>query len=161
MSNCVKAATGQVCAACPWRRSNQGKPHPHGWYSKRNLRRLWTGLRTGEAPGMTCHPTDSNLLVPDGYREARPDAETVECSGALLLVQRELRIVERMVLAEEIGGTREYLRTRRRGLTRAGLMWWIGSRYQFAGTPLGGAPMPGIPEDPDVGYDDAVPEATP
>ena len=72
------------CAACPWLTANHGRHHPEGWYSEANRRRLWAGLRTGEAPGMTCHPTDPcNQPVAD-------HVVTKECYGAWLLIAREI-----------------------------------------------------------------------
>ena len=89
------------CAACPWRKSNQGKPHPHGWYTKKNLERLWAGLRSGEAPGMTCHPTDLNNEVPEGHRAPPETVEAKECAGALILVIRELKLLEKDVATKQ------------------------------------------------------------
>ena len=34
MSNLSKA-----CVSCPWRLSNQGKPHRFGWFTRKNLGR--------------------------------------------------------------------------------------------------------------------------
>lgn len=151
-------ATGRACQYCPWRIANQGKRHPNGWYTKTNLRRLWAGLRTGEAPGMTCHPTDPNNLVPDSW-PVKPKAgvTTVECSGALLLVQRELRLYERLVAKYDRAATKRYRVLHPRGLTTTGAFFWAGARGTFAGTVVGGAPMPVIEDDPDVGYPDALP----
>jgi hypothetical protein len=133
------------CAQCPWRRSNQGRPHPHGWYTRKNLRRLWNGLRTGEAPGMSCHPTDTDNEVPAGGKTVPEGMAKRECAGALLLVQRELKLLET--------DPKGYLKARgRRGLSREGVAWWALSRCQLANTPLGGPSMPVIPEDADVGY---------
>lgn len=114
-----------ACAHCPWRRSNQGKPHPDGWYTKKNLRRLWAGLRSGEAPGMTCHPTDPNNPVPEGTKPVPADVETRECYGALLLVARELRVVDQL---EKAGVGRglyaAYHQMRPRGFTKRGAFSW-------------------------------------
>ena len=134
------------CSNCPWRKSNQGKPHPHGWYSVKNLRRLWSGLRTSRAPGMTCHPTDPNNDVPEGCRAAPEGSEAKECAGALLLVQRELGMLEK-----DLKG---YLKTRgRRGLTKEGVAWWGISRGALAGTMMGGDKMPRIEDDPDIQFE--------
>lgn len=88
MSDRVHAAAPHPCSACPWRLENQGKPHPHGWYTKKNLAGLWSKLRRGEA--MTCHPTDPNNPLPEGARPVSADATTLECAGALILQQREV-----------------------------------------------------------------------
>ena len=93
------------CAACPWRTGNHRKPHPQGYNSDANRRRLWSGLRTGEAPGMTCHPTDP---------ENQPVKETVrtrECTGAWLLLLRE------MAALEASAGLADYRRGRKLAVT--------------------------------------------
>lgn len=63
----VRPACALACLACPWRLSNQGRPTPGGWYTRRNLDRLWAGLRRGTR--MSCHPTDPRMaeLAEDGY----------------------------------------------------------------------------------------------
>lgn len=139
------------CAHCPWRKSNRGKRHPDGWYSKQNLRRLWAGLRSGDAPGMTCHPTDLRNPLPKGSKPVPDGTVARECAGALLLVTRELREVERL---DKEDRAIEYFRLRPYGLTRAGIMHWLLGRMQFAGTPLGGAPIPVIEEDGDIALPD-------
>lgn len=141
----VKPAASTPCSACPWRLANHGKPHPHGWYTKKNLRRLWGGLRTGEAPGMSCHPTDPNNEVPEGHKAPKDGAEPAECAGALLLVKRELQLFQADPVA--------YKRERRPGkLTLDGLRWWVLARAgPFAGTPMGGPAMRDVPETADVG----------
>lgn len=142
------------CSACPWRKSNQGKSHPHGWYSKANLRRLWAGLRTGEAPGMTCHPTDKENPIPDGTKPVPDNVERHECAGAILLVIRELRLIEKdPALYIKI------LSRTRIGLTKDGIAWWGIARCSLANTPLGGPSFPVIEEDPDIarpGVEEAV-----
>lgn len=79
------------CAQCPWRRENHGRRHFGGFYTKRNLRRLWAQIRRGG--GMqSCHITDPQGH-PDHVRAgAKPseDAKPEECYGSLILVQREL-----------------------------------------------------------------------
>lgn len=138
------------CAACPWRISNSGKKTKSpdmefGWYSRKNLDRLWNGLRTGEAPGMTCHPTDGDNPLPEGMEPPRETVEKRECAGALLLVQRELKLIEEL-------GPEEYLKRSKvsRGLTKDGIAWWALSRCVFAGTPMGADPITKIQEDPDI-----------
>lgn len=140
-------AMAKPCPDCPWRKSNQGKPHPHGWYSRRNLRRLWAGLRSGKAPGMTCHPTDPDNLVPEGHRGAPEGSRPKECAGALLLVQRELRKLEKT--------PERYLKENRDGLTRSGVAFWALERCVLANTPFGGTSLRAIGEDPDVSREGA------
>lgn len=75
----------RVCATCPWRTANQGKPHPAGWFRKSNLLRLWAGLRSGRAPGMICHSTDPKNVEYGGDANVKPGHES-ECGGALYLL---------------------------------------------------------------------------
>lgn len=143
ISNCAPRA----CAQCPWRVSNQGKRHPGHWYTLANLKRLWNGLRSAEAPGMTCHPTDPNNPVPDGCPSVPDGADTRECTGSLILITREL------LLLEKYGDFKEYRRLRRVGLTRDGVVHWALGRVKLGGTIMGtGAAIPTLQEDPDVQY---------
>lgn len=83
-------------------------------------------------------------MVPEGHREVPDGVEKQECAGALLLIQRELKLLEK-----DVHG---YQKNRRGGLTRAGIAWWALNRCFLARTPLGSDPVPVIPEDPDIGY---------
>ena len=139
------------CAQCPWRMSNRGKRiktkyASYGWYTKKNLQRLWAGLRTGEAPGMTCHPTDPDNERPEDWKEVPKEAKTKECAGALLLIQRELDLFKKDIKAYAKGRMRK-------GLSKYGVAWWGISRCSLAGTPFGGSHMPKIDEDPDIQYE--------
>lgn len=118
------------CAACPWRTENHGKRHPDGWYSNKNLRRLWAGLRTGER--MTCHPTDPRNPVPDGHRAAPEGTTTRECYGAQVLIQRELQRVSD-ALTPDGAKWSDYSRSHPRGLTRDGAAAHISSHIAFPG----------------------------
>lgn len=96
----AKGAPLSPCKGCPWRTENHGKPHPDGWYTKANVKRLWSGLRTGEAPGMSCHPTDPNNPVSEkaqgaGYKEAPEHSEVRECAGSVILQMREVDLFQR------------------------------------------------------------------
>jgi hypothetical protein len=135
------------CASCPWRRSNQDKHHPHGWYTKANLRRLWNGLRTGKAPGMTCHPTDDRIELPEGAKAVPAGIEVRECAGAILLVIRELRKLEAAAGSGETQ-VQNYFRSTERGFTRRGLKYWV-ARAIFGGTPLALA-IPNVSEDSEI-----------
>lgn len=105
----IDGVADHPCAACPWRTANHRKPHPDGWYSDANRRRLWSGLRTGEAPGMTCHPTDpENQPVGD-------KTVTKECAGAWLIIARECAALN------EAQSIAEYRRGRKLAMTREGL----------------------------------------
>lgn len=82
------------CAACPWLVANHGRPHPDGWYTKANRRRLWGGLRQGEM--MTCHPTDPDNPAPSDRPEAVAPAgrPTRLCAGAWALIMVEVSHVD-------------------------------------------------------------------
>jgi hypothetical protein len=116
------ASTRHTCSGCPWLAVNQGTRTAHGWYTKANLRRLWAGLRNGER--MTCHPTDpANEPLP-GQPAVPAGVATRECTGALVLVQREL---QRLNDTCEAGGTfADYRRAHPKGLTFRGAMSWVG-----------------------------------
>lgn len=134
----VTEPTPQPCRQCPWLISNHGKPHPDGWYSKKNRARLWSGLRRGEA--MSCHPTDPSNTVSlraqaAGYQPAPAQAERRECVGALVLQQRELQ------LAGEAPLFSTYARARTRGMTRVGLARLL-ERYVLGGRLPGAVALP-------------------
>lgn len=84
--------TPKICATCPWRVVNHGKPHPAGWYRLSNLKRLWAGLRSGRAPGMICHSTDPKNAEYGGNAPIKPGHEN-ECGGALYLLVRNMNAV--------------------------------------------------------------------
>lgn len=151
----VQPAKPMACAHCPWRTSNQGKRHAGHWYTKANLRRLWGGLRRGES--MTCHPTDPNNPVPDGMKPVPANARTSECTGALILQQRELMRFQKIANTDPDDALRAYRRAFPRGMTREGL-GAIVSRGVFGGTPFGGAAMskPNL-NDADIGHPDLQP----
>lgn len=155
----VRSANPRPCSVCPWRLSNQGQPHPHGFYTKRNLARLWKGLRTAEAPGMTCHPTDARMAEFEGYEATAAREAACECRGAIVLVVREVVRFQAICHEVEDGllpGTdalREYRRRAPRGLTRGGLAEVV-SRFLFGGTPLARSIQADSEQidDPEVGY---------
>src|SRR4051812_5213451 len=97
-----RGAGPKPCAQCPWRLANQGCDHPEfgpDAYGKRNLGRLWAGLRDGKR--MSCHPSVEPSLVRarlTGLSRRR------ECAGALILVQRELARYEHCAAEAEAAG---------------------------------------------------------
>jgi hypothetical protein len=122
------------CSACPWRTANHGNRHPGGWYTKANRRRLWAGMRRGEA--MTCHPTDPANPVPEGWPCPPADTVTRECAGFQILVMREMSLIERMVKSIPARLVfAQYRRIRPRGLTRQGMEATIARQF-LSGTPL-------------------------
>ena len=98
------------CAACPWLTKNHRRDHPEGYYTDKNRRRLWSGLRSGDAPGMTCHPTDPE------NQPTKSEQRTRECAGAVILMQRELHAFE------QVGSMSEYRKGRRLAATRDALI---------------------------------------
>lgn len=152
----VAVNTPRACSACPWRLSNQGTRHPHGFYTQTNLRRLWTGLRTGNAPGMTCHPTDARMAEFEGYEATAargPDAN--ECAGSVILLYRELMRFQAITLDAEDGGNpwRFYRAVAPKGPIRE-VMYLLALRLAMGDTPFTRKAHvdPDALNDPDVGY---------
>lgn len=133
----LEVSDADPCVTCPWRDTNRGKRHPDGWYTRRNLARLWVGLRNGAS--MSCHPTDpGNVVSPAaqraGYRPAPPGTQPLECRGGAVLQQREMHLL--MHLYDDV---RSYRAARPAGLTREGVATLAG-RLLLGGVPfLGGA----------------------
>lgn len=131
--------TPRACAQCPWRLSNQGTRHPHGFYTKANLKRLWNGLRSGKAPGMSCHPTDPRMAEFSGYEETADRERTYECAGSVILLLRETfrfqAICHEMDQQGRKDSLREYRRRMPQGLTKEG-MGEIVWRLLAGGSPL-------------------------
>lgn len=110
----------RVCATCPWLKENHGKPHPHGWYLRGNLRRLWNGLRTGKAPGMVCHSSDPASSEYGSTKIVHPDTERRDCAGALILIIRHINE------CEASSDLREYrAKHGKNAVTLAGLRYWV------------------------------------
>lgn len=83
------------CKGCPFLRSNHGKKTAEGFYTVKNLRRLWSGVRTGEI--MICHSTDPNAHETGSPAHPKPGQikkgnERV-CLGALFLYRREEKLM--------------------------------------------------------------------
>ena len=126
----------EPCVQCPWAVSNHGRRHPHGFFTKKNLRRLWNQIRGGGGV-QTCHMTD------DGHPDhcAPPGATKHECMGSLILIWRELRKAEQAAGPEgELTpeGIDTYLGdpANRTGLKKMGLAYYCISRNMGYGTPL-------------------------
>lgn len=126
------------CAACPWRTANHLKKHKFGFYTKKNLTRLWRGLRTGNS--MSCHPTDPSH--PDHLAcGTSPDATVRECAGAVILVLREMGKVAAHAADKKTIGPEEldaYWAERKKGFNRAGALYWLVQRLGFGGVPFFG-----------------------
>lgn len=144
------------CAQCPWRRSNQGKPHFGSFYTRANLRRLWNQIRNGGLQ-QSCHLTDASH--PDHVAAgARESTTTQECPGSVVLVTRELQLVVKLGGTDRIehDGIVKYGRVRKRGITKRGFQYWVVQRIAFAGKPFVGAPA--IPDVPDPGDEVGIPD---
>lgn len=142
-------ANPKACVSCPWRLKNQGKPHPDGWFTAANLKRLWAKLRHGEM--MSCHRTDPNNPVPEGQQPVPEGTTTHECAGALTLQQRELMNFQDIAKVEK-KALKVYKQQHPQGMTRDGLTAIV-ERAMFGGTSIGGLKMskPNL-NDPEVGY---------
>lgn len=141
-------AADTACAACPFRLENHGRRTGDGWYTKANRRRLWSGLRTGDAPGMTCHPTDPANPAPKRRPCARAadGADFRECTGWHHVAQVELRLFEQAAEAHPgdfAAAWRAYRASSQHPMTRAGLFAYATRTIPF---PAGA----GMPEAPDV-----------
>lgn len=136
------------CDRCPWRLSNHGRRTKWGFYTKRNRRRLWNGIRRGNP--QSCHPTDPSH--PDHVEAgAKPGSEPKECPGAVIVAMRELQKIASYSDDGEtidVDAWRAYQSDNPQGMTRDGLIYWGVERYQFAGMPfVGGKPLPKVDLD--------------
>lgn len=158
----LTTAHPKPCAHCPWRVENQGKRHKHGFYTKANLRRLWSGLKNGER--MTCHPTDPEMAEFEGYEKTADREVTYECAGALILVQREVMRFQSQY-TDTIDPTPEatkaalkaYREKHPKGLTKVGLFRHM-MAVAFDGNPMTG-PRAATPDlnTEGIGHPDLVP----
>lgn len=126
----------KMCAQCPWRIANHGKRTPGGFYTKKNLQRLWSQVRRGLHP-QSCHMTDPSH--PDHVAAgAALSAQVHECPGSVALVARE---VEKLNALQ--GDFKAYRKETPKGLTRSGVFYWL-DRYLFGGTPGRGPTIPSV-----------------
>lgn len=149
------------CAQCPWRLSNQGKPHPHKFYSMANLRRLWNQIRKADGgDAQSCHMTDPSH--PEHVAAgAKPGAKAQECPGSVIIIRRELRRMANEKGEITVEGWERYRSERaKRGLTKTGMRWWGISRACFGGVPfVGGPKLPEVDEaDPEIGLPEVLRE---
>jgi hypothetical protein len=84
--------TLRVCESCPFLKRNHRQRHDAGWYTVANLRRLWNGLRTSNAPGMVCHSTDPESKFYGGKGDVKPGKKS-ECAGVLLLILQNMNAI--------------------------------------------------------------------
>ena len=95
------------CKGCPFLRANQGKRTDGSFYSLKNLKRLWAGIRQGtDGKLMICHATDPHAKLtgsPAGAKaELIKEGNERVCLGALFLFRREERLLN------EAGGLKQY-----------------------------------------------------
>lgn len=117
-----------VCATCPWRKQLQGTKHPAGWYKLTNIKRLWNGIRTGNAPGMVCHSSDPGSIEYGSTKVIPENVEKRECAGALQLIYHELHVVQ------DYTDLKEYRKRRVAPFTKAAIAHWF-SRTIFGKPP--------------------------
>jgi hypothetical protein len=139
--NCERTAS--PCATCPWLRENHGKVNPAdpSWYTLANAKRLWNGIRQGEA--MICHATDPES-ADYGGKGAKPGHERM-CVGMLVLVARTFKMLGTTKPAEYKKGAGGKMR-----MTPRGILAWI-ERFTFRGSAIG-TPKDVMP----VSYDGAA-----
>lgn len=143
------------CEQCPWRLENQGKRHFGSFYSKKNLTRLWNQVRRGEGI-QSCHMTDPSH--PDHIRAGtKATAEPRECPGSVIVVRREIEQMANAAHEVTHAGVTAYLKNRKRGLTKQGVLFWVISRLQMGGVPfIGGPKLPDVDNDPAVGLPESL-----
>jgi hypothetical protein len=139
------------CDSCPWRVRNQGTKHPEDWYTRANLRFLWSKLRMGEK--MSCHKTDPRMEgVPAGV-------PLRECSGGAILQQREfMRLQRGFVEGNKLAETLKRYRLRNpRGISKQGAEVIVARAV--AGPLSGhGGPLPQVNlNEPEIGHIELVP----
>lgn len=130
-------ATPSPCKQFPWRIANHGKRHRHGFYTKRNLTRLWNQIRNG-GRAQSCHITDPS--TPEHVAAgAKPGTTPMECIGSITLVTRELNYIKTLASGDTIDTTHlNAYRSRsrkRRGLTQSGLIYFLVERHMFGHLP--------------------------
>jgi hypothetical protein len=128
----------KACDTCPWIRANQQNPpkgQPAEWYTTKNIKRLWDGLRTGIAPGVLCHSLDPNS---DDYGgKGATNGHKEHCAGAVQAM------IEEMNQINNFPSLREYTKRRVKPVTRAGLGVWV-ERQLFG-------QMPDVQRHDDIG----------
>ncbi len=125
----IYPASPLPCESCPWRTANQGKRHAGHWYTTANLKRLWAGLRRGVS--MSCHPTDPRNPLPPDCAPLPEGVKTHECTGALILQQREFMVYQDGFRRDVAA----YRTARPLGMTLAGLRAIV-ERQVLGGVPL-------------------------
>lgn len=103
---------------------------------------------------MSCHPTDPRMAEFEGYEALAVRESTNECTGALIIVQREWMVFQNLALENPKSKKtlQTYKKLRPNGMTREGLIL-IAERAMFGGTFLNPVAMarPNL-GDEEVGY---------
>lgn len=107
------AAAKQACNECPFRKSNQDKPHAAGWFDPENVTRLWRSIAHGSSLG--CHKFDSpdwtgfdELAALEGYKTPVNIDGRKECAGTTGLIWREIKASADFNTYEEYHAARPY-----------------------------------------------------
>jgi hypothetical protein len=140
------------CAQCPWRTANQGKKSPWGFYTKANLKRLWSNIRRAyDGEAQSCHPTDTSH--PDHVAAGAKGEKPMECAGSVIVVMREFaKLVDETNTVTPDSCNKYLAKTKGFGLTKKGIQYWLIARFQMGGVPfLGGAKLPLVNvDDPEI-----------
>jgi hypothetical protein len=118
-----------VCDSCPWRISNHRRKHSAGWYTIGNLRRLWNGLRTGQAPGIICHASDPESREYGSEKTIPAASKPRECGGALIILMRH---VDELNRAKTL---KEYAKCNSAPITKRGLAKILERQFIGGGFP--------------------------
>jgi hypothetical protein len=143
------------CDTCPWRLANRGKPLPVGWFSKKNLARLWSKLRRGES--MSCHKSVADSKMVDNPKPASEGTQEQECAGAAILQQREFTRLQDALTLEGKLGYQCYKDKHPNGLTKNGARTIV-ERHMYGDVPFVGRSknLPVNLNEPGIGHDSLV-----
>lgn len=141
-----RSESTKCCKTCPFLAINAGKPNPNGWqpeddqhdwYSDKNLKRLWEGIRRGEV--MICHSSDPNA---DSYggNASKPGSER-PCTGAVLLTMLHMNRYGELLDKSKSTAYREYQKLTGKPITKRGMeahlmMNMLGRTGLFGGAPI-------------------------
>lgn len=111
----TKPESARPCATCPFLRVNCGKPNPdgweaaperdgfdrHDWYSPKNLRRVWDGIRRDGAT-LQCHCTVDDH-APYVGKTAKAGRVRL-CAGSIWLASRHVSAFGEILRAADAAG---------------------------------------------------------
>lgn len=107
----------RVCATCPWRKANQENPPanlPKEWYTRKNLDRLWNGVRTGKTPNHICHALDPDAKDYGGPEKSGGVKQV--CAGMTFLLIQEVNAMN------AAGTLKGYQEAREKPLSKRGAL---------------------------------------